>query len=39
VGAGLVVIGIVLMGWSLYRIWRVSQDIERARTCHAIAPC
>jgi putative membrane protein len=31
VGVGLVVLGVVLMGWSLHRFWRVSQDIERAR--------
>ena len=31
VGAGLVVLGVVLMVWSLHRFWRVSQDIEQAR--------
>ncbi len=31
VGAGLVVLGIILMAWSLYRFWSVSHDIENAR--------
>jgi putative membrane protein len=31
VGAGLVVLGVVLMGWALHRFWRVSQDIEVGR--------
>ena len=31
VGSGMVVLGLALMGWSLYRFWRVSDDIERAR--------
>jgi len=31
VGAGLVVLGILLMGWSLHRFWRVSEDIEQGR--------
>lgn len=30
-GAGMVVIGLVLIVWSLYRYWRVYQDIQRAR--------
>jgi putative membrane protein len=30
-GAGMVVIGLVLIAWSLYRYWHVNQDIERAR--------
>ena len=31
VGTGLVVLGLVLMVWSLHRFWRVSEDIERGR--------
>ena len=31
VGSGMVVLGLALMVWSLYRFWRVSDDIERAR--------
>lgn len=30
-GAGMVVIGLVLIAWSLYRYWHVNQDIERAQ--------
>ena len=30
-GAGMVVIGLVLIVWSLYRYWHVNQDIETAR--------
>jgi inner membrane protein YidH len=30
-GAGMVVIGLVLIVWSLYRYWHVNQDIEQAR--------
>jgi putative membrane protein len=30
-GAGMVVIGLVLIVWSLYRYWHVNQDIEAAR--------
>lgn len=30
-GAGMVVIGLVLIAWSLYRYWHVNQDIEKAR--------
>jgi len=30
-GAGMVVIGLVLLVWSLYRYWHVNQDITRAR--------
>jgi putative membrane protein len=30
-GAGMVVIGLVLIVWSLYRYWHVNQDIEEAR--------
>ena len=29
-GFGMVVIGLVLVAWSLYRYWHVNQDIERA---------
>lgn len=29
-GAGMVVIGLALIVWSLYRYWHVNQDIERA---------
>ena len=29
-GAGMVVIGLVLIVWSLYRYWHVNQDIETA---------
>lgn len=31
VGIGMVLLGIAVMGWSLVRFWRVSQDIERAQ--------
>lgn len=30
-GAGMVVIGLALIVWSLYRYWHVNQDIETAR--------
>ena len=30
-GAGMVVIGLTLILWSLYRYWHVNQDIENAR--------
>ena len=30
-GAGMVVIGLALIVWSLYRYWHVNQDIEQAR--------
>lgn len=30
-GAGMVVIGLVLLVWSLYRYWHVNEDITRAR--------
>jgi putative membrane protein len=30
-GAGMVVIGLVLIVWSLYRYWHVNQDIENAQ--------
>ena len=30
-GAGMVVVGLVLIVWSLYRYWNVNQDIEQAR--------
>jgi putative membrane protein len=30
-GAGMVVIGLVLIVWSLYRYWHVNRDIEQAR--------
>lgn len=30
-GAGMVVIGLALIVWSLYRYWHVNQDIEKAR--------
>jgi len=29
-GAGMVIIGLMVMLWSLYRYWHVKQDIERA---------
>lgn len=28
-GAGMVIVGIALVAWSLYRYWHVNQDIER----------
>lgn len=28
-GAGMVVVGLVLIAWSLYRYWHVNQDIKR----------
>src|SRR5262245_37340540 len=31
VGLGMVMLGVALMIWSLYRYWLVSEDIERAR--------
>lgn len=30
-GAGMVIIGLALIVWSLYRYWHVNQDIERAQ--------
>ena len=30
-GAGMVVVGLTLILWSLYRYWHVNQDIENAR--------
>jgi len=30
-GAGMVVVGLVLIAWSLYRYWHVNQDIVNAR--------
>jgi inner membrane protein YidH len=30
-GAGMVVLGLAVMIWSVHRFWRVSQDIERAQ--------
>lgn len=30
-GAGMVVLGIAVLLWSLHRFWRVSQDIDRAQ--------
>ncbi len=30
-GAGMVIVGLVLIMWSLYRYWHVNQDIERAQ--------
>lgn len=30
-GGGMVIIGLVLIMWSLYRYWHVNQDIERAQ--------
>lgn len=30
-GAGMVVLGLAVMVWSMHRFWRVSQDIERAQ--------
>lgn len=30
-GAGMVIIGLALIVWSLYRYWHVNQDIENAR--------
>lgn len=30
-GAGMVVIGLLLITWSLYRYWHVNQDIQKAR--------
>lgn len=30
-GAGMVVIGLILVLWSLYRYWHVTQDIAKAR--------
>jgi putative membrane protein len=30
-GSGMVVIGLVVIVWSLYRYWHVNQDIEKAR--------
>lgn len=29
-GAGMVIIGLIVIVWSLYRYWHVKQDIERA---------
>ena len=29
VGSGMVVLGLVMASWSLYRFWQVSRDIER----------
>lgn len=29
-GAGMVILGLVLIVWSLYRYWHVNQDIEKA---------
>jgi putative membrane protein len=31
VGLGMVILGLLLLGWSLFRYWRVSQDVERGR--------
>src|SRR5688500_1508359 len=28
-GAGMVIVGLALVAWSLYRYWHVNQDIER----------
>lgn len=30
-GAGMVVVGLVLLAWSLYRYWHVNQDIRKAQ--------
>lgn len=30
-GVGMALLGVVVLGYSLYRFWRVSQDIERAQ--------
>ncbi len=30
-GAGMVIIGLVLVSWSIYRYWHVSQDIQKAQ--------
>ena len=30
-GAGMVVVGLALLAWSLYRYWHVNQDIRRAQ--------
>lgn len=30
-GAGMVVVGLIVIAWSLYRYWHVNQDIEQAR--------
>lgn len=30
-GAGMVVVGLLLLGWSLYRYWHVNQDIRKAQ--------
>ena len=30
-GAGMVVIGLAMIAWSLYRYWHVNQDIEKAQ--------
>ena len=30
-GAGMVVVGLVVLGWSLYRYWHVNQDIRKAQ--------
>lgn len=30
-GAGMVIIGLVLVAWSLYRYWHVSHDIQKAQ--------
>lgn len=31
VGSGMVILGLVLVAWSLYRFWQVSRDIERGQ--------
>lgn len=38
VGVGMVLLGIVVMAYSLYRFWRVSQDIEGAQYVQRYRP-